>query len=208
MTLRRLSPALLLSFALLCVPHAAPRHAGARQTNPQRAADPRTPAPAQVPAPEDVLGFRPGDDRRLAGWQSIVEYFRRLDAASDRVKFEELGRTTLGAPFVLAYISAPENLRRLEEFREIQRRLADPRTLGPRPEREAARLVARGKTIVLVTCGVHSTEVGSTLSSTLIAHRLASSNEPDVQEILRNTVVLLVPSLNPDGQVMIVDWYQ
>src|SRR5215207_9210911 len=110
----------------------------------------------------------------LAGWSAIVDYFRKLDAASDRVKFEELGKTTMGAPFVVATISAPENLARLDEFREIQRQLADPRTLGPQAARRAAALIARGKTVVLTTCGVHSSEVGSTLSSTLIAHRLAS----------------------------------
>ena len=208
MLLRRLSPALLLSLALLTVPHAAPGGQGGRNMTPQRATDERQPkAAAAVPAPEDVLGFRPGDDRKLASWSSVVEYFRRLDAASDRVRFEELGKTTLGAPFVLAYISAPENLRRLDEFREIQRQLADPRTLGPRPDRRAAQLIARGKTVVLITCGVHSTEVGSTLSSTLIAHRLASSDEPEVQQILRETIVLLVPSLNPDGVDIVKRWY-
>ncbi|MGH9900667.1 MAG: M14 family metallopeptidase, partial [Pyrinomonadaceae bacterium] len=160
-----------------------------------------------APAPEIVLGFRPGDDRKLASWASVVEYFRRLDAASDRVKFEELGKTTLGAPFVMATISAPENLRRLNELKEIQRRLADPRTLGRNPDRKAASLIARGKTIVLITCGIHSTEVGSTLSSTLIAHRLASSDEPEVRAILRDTIVLLVPSLNPDGVDIVKKWY-
>ncbi|MDT7780592.1 MAG: hypothetical protein QOC99_3104 [Acidobacteriota bacterium] len=162
---------------------------------------------ASVPAPEDVLGFRPGDDRRLAAWAQTVEYFRRLAASSPRVKFEELGQTTLGAPFVLATISAPENLARLEEFKEIQRRLADPRTLGPTPDRRAEDLIRRGKAVVLITCGVHSTEVGSYLSGMLIAHRLASSNEPEVQEILRNTIVLLVPSLNPDGVDIVKRWY-
>jgi hypothetical protein len=164
-------------------------------------------AAAAVPAPEDVLGFRPGDDRRLAGWAQTVEYFRRLADASPRVKFEELGKTTLGAPFVLVTISAPENLARLEEYREIQRRLADPRTLGPGPDRRAEDLIRRGKAVVLITCGVHSTEVGSYLSGMLIAHRLASSNEPEVQEILRNTIVLLVPSLNPDGVDIVKRWY-
>ena len=164
-------------------------------------------SPAPVPAPEDVLGFRPGDDRKLASWAELVEYFRRLDAASDRVMFEELGRTTLGAPFVLATISAPENLARLDEFKEIQRRLADPRALGPHAEREAARLIGRGRTVVLITCGIHSTEVGSTLSSALIAHRLASSDEPEVRRILRETIVLLVPSLNPDGVDIVKHWY-
>ncbi|HYY94935.1 MAG TPA: M14 family zinc carboxypeptidase, partial [Pyrinomonadaceae bacterium] len=131
-----------------------------------------------VPAPSDVLGFTPGDDRKLAGWSQTVEYYRRLAAASPRVRFEELGKSTMGAPFVLVTISAPENLARLEEFRSIQRRLADPRTLGPAPDRKAEELIRRGRSVVLITCGVHSTEVGSYLSGMLIAHRLASSNEP------------------------------
>ncbi|HEX8136318.1 MAG TPA: M14 family metallopeptidase [Pyrinomonadaceae bacterium] len=167
----------------------------------------RAVAAASVPAPEEVLGFRPGNDRRLASWTSVVEYFRRLDAASDRVKFEELGRTTLNAPFVMATISAPDSLARLDEYRAIQDQLADPRRLGQSADARAARLVARGKTVVLITCGVHSTEVGSYLSSMLIAHRLASSDEPEVQEILRNTIILLVPSLNPDGVDIVKAWY-
>src|SRR5687768_1514718 len=117
-----------------------------------------------IPAPKDVLGFTPGDDRKLASWAKIVEYFQKLDAASDRVMFEEIGKSTMGAPFVYATISAPENLSRLDEFKEIQRQLADPRLLGSptNPElanRKARSLIARGKTIVLITCGIHSTEV-------------------------------------------------
>jgi hypothetical protein len=162
---------------------------------------------AAIPAPEDVIGFRPGDDRKLAGWAQTVEYFRRLSASSPRVRFEELGKSTKGAPFVLATISAPENLARLEEYKEIQRRLADPRTLGVNPDRKAEELIRRGKTVVLITCGVHSTEVGSYLSGMLIAHRLASSNEPEVEDILRNTIILLVPSLNPDGVDIVKSWY-
>ncbi len=212
---RTLALAFALAFALLPVspfspPAAAQRRAGREQ--PRRPlprgtgseADPRLFPP---PAPEDVLGFRPGDDRKLASWASVVEYFRRLDAASDRVRFEELGKTTMGKPFVLATISAPENLARLNEYKEIQRQLADPRTLGPHADRKAERLIARGKTIVLITCGIHSTEVGSTLSSMLIAHRLASSDEPEVRAILRDTIVLLVPSLNPDGVDIVKSWY-
>ena len=111
------------------------------QTNVEPRETARTSA-ARVPAPEDVLGFRPGDDRKLASWASVVEYFKRLSAASDRVKFEELGRTTMNAPFVMATISAPENLRRLDEFKEIQRQLADPRTLGANAaDRKARQLI-------------------------------------------------------------------
>jgi murein tripeptide amidase MpaA len=166
-----------------------------------------TTAPASVPAPEAVLGFRPGDDRKLASWAQVIEYFRRLDGASDRVNFQELGRTTMGAPFVMATISAPENLQRLDEYKRIQAQLADPRMLGANADRKAAELIARGKTIVLITCGIHSNEVGSYLSSMLIAHRLASSDEPVVREILQNSIVLLVPSLNPDGVDIIKNWY-
>jgi hypothetical protein len=193
-------PALII--ALLAAPlFSLPAHA---QT--------RTPgvSATSVPAPEEVIGFRVGDDRKLASWASIVDYFRRLDAASDRMKFEELGKTTLGAPFVMATISTPENLARLSEFKEIQRQLADPRTIskgGSQPDAKARQLIARGKTIVLITCGIHSTEVGSTLSSMLIAHRLASSDDPVVRQVLQNTIVLLVPSLNPDGVDIVKNWY-
>ena len=150
-----------------------------------------------VPAPEDVLGFRPGDDRKLASWNQVLTYFEKLDLASDRVKFEALGKTTMDVPFVMATISAPENLARLGEYRRIQSLLADPRKLGANRDKKARQLIARGKTIVLITCGIHSTEVGSYLSSMLIAHRLASSDEPEIQQILKNTIILLVPSLNP-----------
>src|SRR2546421_11566314 len=185
-----------------------------------------------IPAPADVLGFTPGEDRKLASWAKVVEYFQKLAATSDRVKFEEIGKSTMGKPFVYATISAPENLKRLSEFKEIQQQLADPRLLGTGSadapvrneraartkeagegarvpsDRKAASLIARGKTVVAITCGIHSTEVGSYLSSMLIAYRLASSNDPDVQEILRNTIILVVPSTNPDGVDIVNNWYQ
>jgi hypothetical protein len=164
---------------------------------------------ADVPMPSNVLGFTPGDDRRLASWSDVVSYFEQLDRASDRVTFETLGQTSMGKPFVMATISDPANLAALEEYKEIQAQLADPRKLGPLAarDRKAAELIKRGKAIVLITCGIHSTEVGSYLSSMLIAHRLASSNEPEIQNILKNAIVLLVPSLNPDGVDIVKNWY-
>ncbi|HEV8138875.1 MAG TPA: M14 family zinc carboxypeptidase, partial [Pyrinomonadaceae bacterium] len=163
-----------------------------------------------IPAPKDVIGFTPGDDRKLASWAKVVEYFQKLAASSDRVKFEQIGKSTMGAPFVYATISAPENLARLDLYKDIQRRLADPRTLGrgARAEVTAEGLISNGKTVVAITCGIHSTEVGSYLSSMLIAYRLASSNEPEIQEILKNTIILLVPSTNPDGVDIVNNWYQ
>jgi hypothetical protein len=132
-----------------------------------------------------------------------------LDQASDRVRFEVLGKSTMDRSFVMATVSAPENLARLEDYRKIQELLADPRKLGSREvrDRKASALIEQGKAVVLITCGIHSTEVGSYLSSMLIAYRLASSEEPEIQNILKNTIILLVPSLNPDGVDIVKSWY-
>jgi hypothetical protein len=162
-------------------------------------------SPPVAPAPRDVLGFAPGDDRRLADYASVAEYFVRLAAASDRVRVEEIGRSTLGRPMLLATISSPANLARLDRLREVQRRLADPRTIAT--EADARSLVDEGRAVVLVTYGVHSTEVGSTLASTVLAYRLATDDSPEAREILDRCVVLVVPSLNPDGVDIVKKWY-
>lgn len=164
------------------------------------------PETAIVPEPKDVLGFTPGDDKKLASWNQVVEYFKKLDAASDRVKFEEIGKTTMGAPFVYATITAPGNFKQLEKYKQINAELADPRKIKS-SDALAQQRIAQGKTIVVITCGVHSTEVGSYLSSMLIAHKLASSNEPEITKILEDTIILLVPSLNPDGVDIVKNWY-
>ena len=165
------------------------------------------PAMAQgrrIPAAESVLGFVPGAEGKLTPWDSVVAYFRALDAASDRVRVREIGRTTGGAPFIVAFISSPANLARLASLRNQQQLLADPR----RESASAAdRLVARDKVFVLVTSGVHSTEVAGSLSPLVIAYRLATDSSAETQAILANTVVMLVPSLNPDGVTMVARWY-
>ncbi|MDQ3907651.1 MAG: hypothetical protein M3268_04825 [Acidobacteriota bacterium] len=216
---RTLSLALAFTFLLSpSVTHAQTRTRGGAATKP----DQRRPAGAiarepqvhagrsRLIAPEELLGFRPGDDRKLASWSQVVSYFKALAEGSDRVRLEELGKTTMGAPFVVATISAPENLARLDEYKRIQAELADPRTFDRKrgdPDSYAQQLISRGKTVVLITCGIHSTEVGGTLSSMLIAYRLASSNDPEIQKILRETIILLVPSLNPDGVDIVKNWY-
>jgi hypothetical protein len=159
-----------------------------------------------VPAPKDVIGFTPGDDRKLASWNQVLEYFQKLEDTSPRVKFEEIGKTTLDRPFVYATISSPKNLENLGKYREINDKLADPRRIKSN-DTVARQLIKEGKTIVLITYGIHSTEVGSTLSSMLTAHQLASSNDPEILKILENTIILLVPSLNPDGVDIVKNWY-
>ncbi|HEY8560275.1 MAG TPA: M14 family zinc carboxypeptidase [Pyrinomonadaceae bacterium] len=163
-------------------------------------------AQTKIPAPRDVLGFTPGDDRKLASWNQTIEYFKKLDAASDRVVFEEIGKTTMGAPFVYATISSERNIKKLKDYKWINDRLADPRKFKS-ADFAARRLIKDGKTIVLVTCGIHSTEVGSYLSSMLIAEKLANAADAETQKILDETIILLVPSLNPDGVDIVKNWY-
>ncbi|MDX2031384.1 MAG: M14 family metallopeptidase [Blastocatellia bacterium] len=161
-----------------------------------------------IPTPESVFGFRIGEDRRLAKWDEFLTWFRKLSEASDRVRLEELGRTTLKRPFVAVTISSAENLRRLEEFKEIQQKLADPRLLTNAGEAALADLIRRGRTVVVITCSIHSTEVGGTFTGAELAYRLASQNTPETQAILENVILLLVPSLNPDGTDLVTDWYR
>ena len=159
-----------------------------------------------VPEPKDVFGFTPGDDYKLASWASVLKYFKQLDASSDRVLLKEVGKTTEGKPFVYALISSPENLKKIDYYKGINDKLADPRRIG-RSDKKAEQLIKKGKTFVAITHGIHSTEVGSTLSSTLTAHRLASSDEPAIKKILDETIIVLVPSLNPDGVDIVKNWY-
>ena len=166
-----------------------------------------TPAPAVAgpPTPEAFLGFPVGADRRLADYGQIVRYLQALDRASDRVALDTLGPTTLGRPMVMAVISSAANLRERDHWREVARRLADPRDLAPG---QADSLVAEGKVVLLVTCSIHSTEIGASQMSLEWAHALATSTDPQVQRWLDDVILLLVPSLNPDGTDLVVDWYR
>ncbi|MBT8335328.1 MAG: hypothetical protein KJO11_01915 [Gemmatimonadetes bacterium] len=164
------------------------------------------PVAAQVPTPASILGFVPGTDRELANWSEMTTYYSALARASNRVVLDTLGSTTDGRPFVMLTVTSPDNHDRIDELHDIQMRLADPRGItGPR---EAARLVAQGRTVVLITHGIHATEVGSAQSAANLAYRLASSNDPVVREILDNVILLQIPSLNPDGMEWVVDWYR
>ncbi|HET7696139.1 MAG TPA: M14 metallopeptidase family protein [Vicinamibacterales bacterium] len=157
-------------------------------------------------APDPYFGIKIGADGELARYPKIVEYLQHLAKTTNRVRFEEIGKTTMGNPYVLATISAPENLAKLNRLVEINRRLADPRGLSGA---EARKLAQEGRAFYFVYGTIHSTEVGNTQSLIEIAHRLATDNGADVRQILDNVVVLLVPSQNPDGQYLVVDhWYK
>jgi len=163
------------------------------------------PVRAVIPTPRSVLGFDPGDDRKLADWPTLVRYYQALARASDRVDYRELGRTTLGAPLVVLVISSPQNLKQLDTYRRLTDRLADPRTL--RTSRDAQAALQEDRATVLITGGIHSDEVGGNLTPAVVAYRLATDTSPATRAILDNVILWLVPSLNPDGVTIVAKWY-
>ena len=162
--------------------------------------------PPPVPTPAEYFGFEIGADGELARYPRVLEYLQLLADSSERVEYEQRGTTTDGHPYVLVTLSARANLDRLDRLIDINHRLADPRGL---PDEEARALVTEGVPFYFLYATIHSTEVGNGQAIIRIAHRLATEDSPEVREILDNTVVLLVPSQNPDGQILVVDhWYE
>lgn len=161
---------------------------------------------AQVPPPTSVLGFQPTDDRTIADWSQITDYFAKLDKTSSRVSVREVGKTTLGKPLIVVFISSSDNIRNLDKLRKINKKLADPRTI--RNGDELDDLIKDGKTIVSISCSIHSTEIVASQMSMNLAYQLATASDDETKEILDNTVLLLIPSPNPDGIQIVADWYR
>lgn len=162
-------------------------------------------AAAAIPTPASVIGFEPGTDRKLPEWRQVVEYFTALDRSSPRIQLRTLGRTTLGRPFVAAFIGDSATIANLPRYRELQRRLADPRLLA---DGDLQRIEADGKVVVLVTSSIHSTEVGGILTPLGLAYRLVGGEDAEARSIREHSIVILVPSLNPDGVDIVGDWYR
>jgi murein tripeptide amidase MpaA len=159
----------------------------------------------RISSPEQYFGFKIGEDKKLVDWPDILLYFQNVASSSDRVLFKELGVSTEGNPFVLAIISSKTNLERLERIREVHLKIGNPVGVV---NAEAEKLVNEGKAIVLITCSIHSTEVGGSQMSMELLHKLATDDTDEVNEILDNVVLLLIPSLNPDGNRLVCDWYR
>jgi hypothetical protein len=164
------------------------------------------PQSAAIPSPKSVLGFTPGDERTVAGWSQITDYFERLDRASDRVVVQTLGQSTLKRPVIVAFISARENILALPKYKEIQQQLADPRKVTSEIQRD--RLLANGKVVVTISCSIHSTEIVASQMSMQLAYELATAQDADTRAILQDTIVMLIPSPNPDGIDIVANWYR
>ena len=168
----------------------------------------QVPTQAQLLSPEEVLGFQVGADYKVAGWQTVSDYMRHVAENSDRILLEELGKTTEDNDFLMLLISAPENLENLARYQAIQRRIALPSgEITEDSQAELDALAQEGKAVVLINCNLHSTEIASSQMSMEFAYEFATTDSPQIQEILENVIILLIPSANPDGLDIVVDWY-
>jgi hypothetical protein len=161
-------------------------------------------ASKQIAAPEQFFGFRIGEEGKLARWTDLVSYYKMVADRSDKVEYQEMGTTTMGLPFPVLTVSSPKNLKNLDRIRQINNRLADPRGLS---EAEAKRLAAEGKPVYLLEAAIHSTEVGTAQVIPDVLHRLATESSSTVDEILDNTVLLVIPAQNPDGTKLVGDYF-
>jgi hypothetical protein len=158
----------------------------------------------QIPSPAAFFGHEMGADRKLAGWAKLVEYYQLIGEASDRVDVRVAGESTRGRPFLVIFVTSPENHARLAEIQAMNKALQDPRGV---PEAEIERAIAGGRAIVVQTYALHSTEVAASQASAEIIYEMATRNDPEWLEILDQTVAIQIPSLNPDGVDIVNDWY-
>ncbi|MBN1196869.1 MAG: hypothetical protein JXA62_05640 [Candidatus Aminicenantes bacterium] len=157
-------------------------------------------------SPRDFLGHEVGTDGKLADYTQILEYFRLLDKETDRMQLLEIGKTVQGRPLVMAVISSPANLKNADHYRDIARKLRDARDLS---REDALKLAQTGRTILMITCSLHATEIGASQMSMELAWRLTTGQTPfSSQEVMDNVILLVVPTINPDGVQMVTDWYR
>ncbi len=163
------------------------------------------PAAAQtLPSPEQFFGFRMGADRQMARWDRMIEYYHALEP-SGRIRVVDMGPTEMGNPFLALFVSSPANLARLEELRSINARLSDPRGIA---EPEIRQFVTQGKAVVLQSMSMHATEIGGSQMAVELVWDLVNREDEEAQRIRDEVVAIIVPSFNPDGQIMVTDWYR
>jgi hypothetical protein len=161
--------------------------------------------PAQTP-PDKFLGHEVGADRKLADYNQIQAYFQKLEQESGKIKVLTIGKTTLNKPMIMAVITSEANMAKLDTYRNISKQLRDARELT---DEQAKQLSREGKVTVLFTCSLHATEIAASQMSMEFAYKLVTGETPfNAEEVLDNVIVLLAPTINPDGEQMVTDWYR
>ncbi len=159
----------------------------------------------RVTSPVDFFGYQPGADRKIARWDKIVEYFYKLESESEKLKVVNMGPSTEGNPFLAVFISAPQNIIKLDHYREVNKKITNPRGIE---EKDIKQLVAEGKAIIVQSMSLHASEIGGTQMAPELAYDLISKSDDETSRILENVIFIMVPCFNPDGQLMVADWYE
>ena len=162
-------------------------------------------AQKKVTSPKDFFGFELGSDRKIARWDKIVDYFKLLESESRKIKVVNMGPSTEGNPFLLVIISAPDNLANLDRLQEVNARISDPRGVE---EAEIKKLVKEGKAVMCQSMSLHATEIGGTQMAPELTYDLLTRDDDETQRILNNVVFFMIPCFNPDGEIMVTDWYR
>ncbi|MEX2371935.1 MAG: M14 metallopeptidase family protein [Bacteroidales bacterium] len=158
-----------------------------------------------VKSPDSYFGFQPGSDGNLFNYKDLIGYLKDLEKVSSCIKLEEIGTSPMGKKIYIAFISSEENIARLPEFKEMNRELA----LNPGlDESTRAEYFREGRTFVLATLSMHSSEVGPSQAAPLIAYDLVTTKDENKLKWMNDVVYMMVPSHNPDGMDMIVDDYK
>jgi len=157
-----------------------------------------------IPTPEEFFGHQMGADRQLARWDRLVEYYELIGSMSDRFVIDHVGNSTLGNPFLIIYASAAENLAQLDEIKEMNAILSDPRGHS---QAQVDNAIENGKVVFVQSYALHSTEVAASQSAAEIMYLYATRTDDEMQQILDETVSILIPGMNPDGNIIVTDWY-
>jgi len=154
--------------------------------------------------PQEHFGFNPGADRQLFDYATLIDYLEKVDQASSRVHMETIGESSMGKPIYVVFFSSPGNIQRLDQLKRINRELALNDQLG---EEKRDQYIREGKVFFAATLSMHSSEVGPSQAAPLVAHKLATTQDPDTLKWLKDVVYMMVPSHNPDGMDMVVNHY-
>ncbi len=158
----------------------------------------------EIPSPEEFFGFQMGADRKLAHWDDLLEYYDLVGEASDRVQVRDMGPSTWGNRFLTLFVSSPENLANLDELQRLNAILQDPRGYS---EAEVENAISNGKVVFVQTYGLHASEVAASQTIAEVIYEMATRDDQVMRDILDNTIAIMIPCLNPDGEIMITEWY-
>lgn len=156
-----------------------------------------------IPDPKSYFGFTIGDDYHLATYQQLERYFQQVDVLSDRVQTVEIGKTEEGRTQYIWIVSSPENLQKINRYKEISQKMARAEGLS---DEDAKKLALEGKPVIWIDGGLHANETVGAHQLIETFYQLVNRNDAENKAIL-NGVIILLSQVNPDGQELMSNWY-